>query len=367
MNMPLPPQGPPGPDDELADDAGLAALYRKLPHNEPSPALDAAVLRAAAQAIAGAEITRLPQGERRKGLREAGDWVRPRPVTEPAPLKPSPAVETSRAPRHRSLVALASAASLVLVAGLAWHMREMPSRVDAPARSPAAAAKSAPQRLASQNHATSSTVGALASDSATPVAAAAPAESMASNAVVASRPLAPAVTDIPAGGAPTVSANAVVSPAMKNGMVDKTADSSTRAAHRESVSPSPTSPTPMPASVAELSAAPPMPEPAQPAQTPPPPVEEVSSVPVMQAPAPAPPAPALPSPPHIVAVAPVAGRADTSAATDVISPQARELEAIRKLFAEHHDDQAQQRLQNFHRLHPQWQLPADLQARLREP
>jgi len=74
------------PDDErLPGEDELAALYRKLPHKEPSPALDAAVLRAAAQAV-----------------------------------------QPARRRRARWPVALGSAAALVLAAGLGWRMREMP-------------------------------------------------------------------------------------------------------------------------------------------------------------------------------------------------------------------------------------------------
>ena len=38
-------------DERLPGEDELAALYRKLPDKQPSPALDAAVLRAAAEAI----------------------------------------------------------------------------------------------------------------------------------------------------------------------------------------------------------------------------------------------------------------------------------------------------------------------------
>ncbi|MFC4765059.1 hypothetical protein [Dyella koreensis] len=74
------------PDDErLPGEDELAALYRKLPHKEPGPALDAAVLRAAAQAV-----------------------------------------QPARRRRARWPVALSSAAVLVLAAGLGWRMRDMP-------------------------------------------------------------------------------------------------------------------------------------------------------------------------------------------------------------------------------------------------
>ena len=89
MNTPLPPQEP----EKLPDEA-LASLYRKLPQAEPSPALNEAVLRAAAQALA--------------------DESRHAPATAPMRHRP------------RWPIAWGSAAALVLAAGLAWHMREMP-------------------------------------------------------------------------------------------------------------------------------------------------------------------------------------------------------------------------------------------------
>lgn len=81
-------------DDSLPGEDELGALYRKLPRKEPGPALDAAVLRAAAQAVRGAE----------------------------------PAAATLRSARRRRWpIALGSAAVLVLAAGLGWRMRDMPA------------------------------------------------------------------------------------------------------------------------------------------------------------------------------------------------------------------------------------------------
>ena len=91
------------PDDEsLPGEDELAALYRKLPRKEPGPALDEAVLRAAARAVGSA--TPVPMARR----------------------------------RARWPVALGSAAVLVLVAGLGWRMRDMPA--NAPPAAPAAVA-----------------------------------------------------------------------------------------------------------------------------------------------------------------------------------------------------------------------------------
>jgi Meckel syndrome type 1 protein len=78
----------PQDDERLPGEDELAALYRKLPDKQPGPALDAAVLRAAAEAI------------------------------QPA---------AARLRRSRWPVALGTAATLVLAFGLTWHMREWPS------------------------------------------------------------------------------------------------------------------------------------------------------------------------------------------------------------------------------------------------
>jgi len=89
MTTPLPPQEP----EKLPGEAELAALYRKLPQAEPGPTLDRAVLRAASEALANDAAS----------------------ATHPVRR------------RTRWPVALGSAAALVLVAGLAWRMRDMPS------------------------------------------------------------------------------------------------------------------------------------------------------------------------------------------------------------------------------------------------
>lgn len=46
---------------------------------------------------------------------------------------------------------------------------------------------------------------------------------------------------------------------------------------------------------------------------------------------------------------------------------AQELGKIRQLFAQGRDDEARQRLVIFHQAHPQWALPAELDARLPRP
>jgi Meckel syndrome type 1 protein len=96
MNTPLPPHDPRDPHDALPGEAELRARYRQLPAPEPSAALDDAVHRMAAAALAGA----------------------------------APATSQRRA---RWPLALATAATLMLAVGLGWQMREMPSAGHAPA------------------------------------------------------------------------------------------------------------------------------------------------------------------------------------------------------------------------------------------
>jgi len=105
------------PDERLPGEDELGALYRKLPRKEPGPALDAAVLRAAAEAVRSSQ--------------------------------PKAAMRRPRWP-----IALGSAAVLVLAAGLGWRMRDMPASVPAAqpgavtvqqASAPAAAAAPLPE------------------------------------------------------------------------------------------------------------------------------------------------------------------------------------------------------------------------------
>lgn len=127
MTTPLPPQGSPEPDEKLPGEAELAALYRQLPQSEPGPALDAAVLRAAAQALATGEQPAL-LNERRKSVRNPGDWVRP--TADSAARQTTTGASKRAGPRR--LLALGSAASLLLAAGIAWHLHEQPASTYAP-------------------------------------------------------------------------------------------------------------------------------------------------------------------------------------------------------------------------------------------
>ncbi|MBU6248946.1 MAG: hypothetical protein KGN77_14435 [Xanthomonadaceae bacterium] len=89
MTTPLSPE--PRHDDDLPDEAGLRALYGRLPPSEPAPALDATILQAAMQAVCA----------------EASPTLARR--------------------RPRWPIALGTAATLVLAAGIAWRMREGPA------------------------------------------------------------------------------------------------------------------------------------------------------------------------------------------------------------------------------------------------
>ena len=100
--------------------------------------------------------------------------------------------------------------------------------------------------------------------------------------------------------------------------------------------------------------APPPPPPAPPA---PPAVNEVS----MQAITPAASAPLVSGASPAVAASSGAATRGTSAA------QARELDAIRLLFARHQDVEAEARLLRFRREYPRFVLPPDLNAHARRP
>ena len=328
MSTPLPPIDPQAADEPLPGETELAALYRQLPQNEPSPALDAAVLRAAAAALANPDDSTIT--DRRRGPREPGDWVHPRMATQAIPSIDA-ARRHRRAPRW--LITLGSAASLVLVAGLAWQLRESSPPPSAPAVQGA-----------------SSAVVAQASPESTPSTASPPPV------------LAPA--------APLVEQRA----AMQAAAAKKVQQSSERQSAQRQDAAKAMATVPPPPLVGQAIPAPPAAPSARPASTPPP------------AP-PAPPAPvqeasgnAVGSVADSVADAPRADKAAAAApvtlqeaASDKDSLQqpgdtpAQELEKIQQLFAQDHRDQALQRLRAFHQAHPQWPLSPALQAQLQEP
>ncbi|WP_158884419.1 hypothetical protein [Rhodanobacter sp. L36] len=347
MNTPLPPDH----DDALPGEAELAALYRKLPKSEPGAALDAAVLRAAAKALASdgknTHATAMPR---------RNDDVR-----------------TRKAP-PRWLIGLSSAATVVLVAGLAWRMRE-PSLQSAPASSQVAStdAGNSSAAPAAPVHAEP-----MAKKAITPSLPSAPApvaefakreaatpkqsfdESMASlDARKSRRALAPEKIapekDLAVAGRSFVvvapppveepSANAIPSKPAQQGLVADASKAAppailgkTNDTHRDKLFAYTTTPSSTPA-----------PEPA-----PAPEAETVTA-----------PSPAAP----VAAVAPMVAAAPPAPipTSDADDTPAQQLDAIRALYSEHRDNEATPRLIEFHRAHPDWKLPTDLRARLPRP
>jgi resuscitation-promoting factor RpfA len=301
MTTPLPPQDPREPDEALPGEAELAALYRQLPQSEPSPALDATVLRAAAQAL---ETQPAVPVERRKAPREPGDWVHPKP----AAVTPAAPAGSARKLRPRWLVGLSSAAALVLAVGLAWRMHESPRSESAPV----ASGSVAPVQAEAATNAPMPPAPLPAPPKQPPprILAAAPHAPKAakSRQAVADKQAAPVSRDEQqlAGAAPRAPADV------------------TRQASNE-IATSATKP-----AVAEAAAS----------------------------------APSLQST-MVAAPAPVAAAADT--ATSASDTPTQELDKIRLLFAQGHDNEAQQRLAAFRHAHPQWKLPPELQAKLRKP
>ena len=307
MTTPLPPHDPREPDEALPGEAELAALYRQLPQNEPGPALDAAVLRAAAQALDTDGTRPAVPVERRKAPREPGDWVHPKPaaVTSAAPA-------SAWKPRPRWLVGLSSAAAIVLAAGLAWRMHDLPQTESTP----------------------------VASGSVAP--AQAEATTAATNAPMPPAPL-PAPPKQPP---PRIIAAAPPAPmAAKSRQV--AADKQAAAASRDEQSAGAGSRAPADAmrrasNEAATNAAKPTV------------AKAAASAPSMQA-------------TMAAAPAPVAARVDADTAANVSDTPTQELDKIRQLFAQGLDDEAQQRLAAFQHAHPQWELPPELQAKLRKP
>jgi hypothetical protein len=319
MTTRLPPQGPPEPDEKLPGEAELAKLYRQLPQNEPDPALDAAVLRAAAQALASDEEGPAVPHER-------GHRRHPKPHTS-SPAQPSSA-EGSRRPRR--LIALGSAATLVLAAGLAWHMRAWPPTGSAPA--PA--------------------------DSAAPVQAAAPAPRIAPEGApmpplepAASTPPMPAMQqplpEMIAAKSPTSNVTTLREAAANKHIARTSGEGYAVSALRRAAPADPaTAASPMIAPQAASDST-------------------ANAVrPTLQEAAPG----ALRMRGRMpVAPTPIGPFTGTDTASNASDTPAQELDKIRHLFALGRDDEARQRLTAFHLAHPRWDLPLDLQPRLSKP
>lgn len=328
MTTPLPPADPSTVDEPLPGEAELAALYRQLPRHEPGPTLDAAVLRAAAQALSAVHDG-LPEGttERRKLPREK---LTPLPATPASPAT-SPTLQSiefaARTRRKRTphwLIALGSAASLVLVAGLAWRMRETAQpalvpdaqRVSAPVTPPSkpaikSPAPTAPPPMLREAQPSGQLAGKVTAAPAMMSRQAGPARSFAQ----------PSAADRRANALP---------PALAEESVSESAAAPRQAVAAQALGGMVTN--------ADQAAPPPM-----------------------AAPAAAPMAKTLSAAP--------APSAD--AATDT-GPQAsdtpvQELDTISLLFAQGHDAEALWRLRSFRQAHPQWPLPPALRARLRQP
>ena len=279
-------------DEPLPGEDELKALYRSLPRNEPTPALDEAVRRAA-----GAPL-------RATGPRRMARWP----------------------------VAAASAAVLVLAAGLGWHMREqVPSMRQAPtvsASTPAPAATRTAAMPAAADNAASGAVPAAASPGPLASATITPRRTHESiRSTTKPKVIASAAPAQPVAPAPALELNAVPEPI---------------------VAPAP-APPPPPAPAAPIASAPAvMPMPA-PAETP------IGGHRAMTM-------KAIAAPPMPVAPAPMPA-IDPTAVNPSDTP-AQELDKIRLLLTQQRRDEALRRLAAFQRAHPEVTLPDDLRAQL---
>lgn len=339
MTTPLPPTDPPVTDDQLPGEAELSALYRQLPQSEPGPALDAAVLQAAAQALNSNPLAI----ERRQRPRERGDWVHPKH----APLRDIGSIGMATGSRRRVpswVLALGSAASLVLVAGLAWHMRGIPA-----ADKSAAAERAAPvpPLVAGDTAITNHKSDAPAA----PPAAAKPAPLRAVAAPASIDKTAEPAATVPRGQMGNMTAPAPLPPGMKvrSGTAPfalaerqaTSADAAQRRATREAVIQKRAASAAKQAATSNAL------------------LTGLTATSLQEAAA-APPAP--PAPP-----AASARNDDSSTLANPADTPAQELAKIQQLVQQQRNTEARQRLQVFHQAHPQWKLPDDLRLLLQEP
>lgn len=323
MTTPLPPHH----DDDLPGEAELKALYDRLPSHEPGPALDAAVLRAAAEAVA----SDTPQRHSRR------HWP----------------------------VALGTAATLVLAAGLAWHMRKLPANTPAasPASAPAVSQARADLDAARSAQAARKLDETAAQRAETAAMQARRSESARHSAAVANQ--ATVAEDRRAYAPPALKAQSRAAPSsapVANGI----------AASKPAA---PVAPAPAPASEEQADRAAPLREAVSATPAPPPAP--------MAAPVPLPAMPAPPAPPAVTAqAAPAPQAASSSMALPTDAPSllmnlravepeetmtpamAAELQAIRLLYAHGDTTAARARLDAFYREHPHAVLPPDLQRHL---
>ncbi|HEX7381439.1 MAG TPA: hypothetical protein VF265_04710 [Nevskiaceae bacterium] len=374
MTTPLPPSKP--HDDDLPGEAELKALYGRLPPHEPGPALDAAVLRAAAQAVA----------------------------------------TTTPRRRARWPVALGTAATLVLAAGLGWQMRELP--VEAPMTSPVPASAAAIETKASADRQAVPSAEAVApstqpTDTQTlerdstrrsapaakligagtvspPPAAAgyvAPATNTAAGMAPPNRPApslrasaAPAAKSAIAAPTPVVDKATInPAPALVPSLLPHSANADAQAeaavsAMEDSVPPAPPEPPAPPAPAAQLAApapaAPPATSPQRTPSAPPaPPPAWTQATPAQEtaaAPGAAPaalPAPSMPTS-LSVPVSIIQHLREVEPIEPATPAMTAELQAIRTLYERGDDTAARTRLEAFRREHPHVVLPDDLRQRL---
>ncbi|MEO7051447.1 MAG: hypothetical protein ABI128_07260, partial [Rhodanobacter sp.] len=263
--------------------------------------------------------------ERREKARVSGEPVHPE-FHSSATASPGRSIKSAARPRRRHvphwLVGLGSAASLVLVAGLAWHMRttsmQEPAQADRATAAPEAAVSLPPIRQVDD------TTNAK------------PVEDVAN----------PARGQLTLGdtlgsvAAPTVSEGAASSAPAKIPSRLRSAERASNKARDERSS----------APAAQIAPPPVAPSPASPLQ-------EISTRPIAAA------APARAAPPS----AAIAAKTSVSTAVDASDTPEQELDKIQRLFMHGHADEARQRLRDFRQAHPDWPLPPALRAQQTEP
>lgn len=295
-------------NDALPGEDELKALYRSLPRKEPSPALDRAVKRAAADAVRPAHRRTVPR------------WP----------------------------VAAASVAMVVVAAGLGWRMLQQPSSV--PQIPSAASVPAAPASVPP------------------PAPAAAPQPAPAPASPVAAEPAAPASLKAPRKATPPwLPEHENIRSAMKPKLAARTVAPAPPPAVMESAAPVMQAPQ----ATANAAYAPqPMPLPAPPAPAPAVQMQVApAEAPAPALASPAPPAAATGGFSHYAApmravAAPSPIPAQDATAFDPADTPDQELAKIRQLFALHRHDEAVQRLQAFRQAHPDTPLPDDLRAQL---
>lgn len=326
---------PHAPDDErLPGEDELSSLYRKLPTIEPPAALDAAVRRAAAEAV-----------------------------------KPPVAVRR----RTRWPVALSSAAALVIAAGLAWRMGQMPSKQDELRE---AAARHEAQTVTAQEppKAEHEPVATLSSPPAQmqakiiapPEPPKPPPHAHARVEKVQERPQ-QMVRPLPSEAVEEASSNPVPAPAPvpppppappappspPEGLTGGRFDASTNATP---------SPAPAPAIADKIAQVDRALEQTSQQQQQAAPARQATQLPLRAAPKPAPVMPAPMAQEALPAQAP-----PVDLGFDKADTPEQELQKIRGLFSLNQRDDARKRLADFHRDHPDYELPADLRDQLLQP